>query len=84
MKLLRLLKQTGFNYGTATFCKAFKISGVVGGKTEQRVEYTSLLSQIDEGKKKCYEMKKLHLALGGQSMVCVKRVFKSSTRIFSL
>ena len=48
------------------------------------MEYTSLLSQIDEGKKKCYEMKKLHLALGGQSMVCVKRVFKSSTRIFSL
>ena len=48
------LKQMGFNSGTSTFRKEFKISGVVGGKTEQRVEYISLLSQIGEGKKKGY------------------------------
>ena len=54
----------GFNSGTSTFRKEFKISGVVGGKTEQRVEYISLLSQIGEGKKKGYGDEEIALQVG--------------------
>ena len=52
---IEVLKQLGINSGVSSFRKDFKISGVIGGKTDQRVGYMSLLSQIAEGKQRGFK-----------------------------
>jgi len=51
------------NHKTSTFRKELKITGTIGGKKEQRLDYLSLCSQIAEARQRGYEEDEICFAI---------------------